>query len=187
MLQQHQHCITLGRPSTPSNKNHPRHSGREVPLSKLVMLWSSPQNVEYTHDNIVYNSACYLALLYLKLGMSNEAQALIIDRSFINQCYNLYILSYFPHGYRQIMMSSPKHETGYIDHSILDDWKETSSASRNGHHLPLSTDNGAHILCNLVDDMNEDKRHSFNIGPSTTLTSLFKITLLTSDGFLSDH
>ena len=69
-------------------------------------------------------------------------------------------------------LSSKKQVMGYTD-QISDDWKGTSSASRNGHDRSSSNSNGTQIKLFLVDDANEDERQSFDIGSSTTLKALF--------------
>ncbi|KAL7524011.1 hypothetical protein ACHAXR_000405 [Thalassiosira sp. AJA248-18] len=63
---------------------------------------------------------------------------------------------------------------GYID-QISDDWKGPSS--KNGHHRPSSSTNDAsQIKLVLVDDANEDERHSFDVGSSTTLKDCLMTT-----------
>ncbi|KAL7532226.1 hypothetical protein ACHAXR_004501 [Thalassiosira sp. AJA248-18] len=60
---------------------------------------------------------------------------------------------------------------GYTD-QISDDWKGLSS--KNGQHRPSSSiDDATQIKLVLVDDADEDERHSFDISLSTTLKVLF--------------
>lgn len=87
-------------------------------------------------------------------------------------CMKTYIETFLPQEYTQMMtsfanLSSKKNVMGYID-QISDDW---SSTSKSGHRS--SDNNGTQIKLILVDDSNEDERHSFDIGSSTTLKALF--------------
>lgn len=88
-----------------------------------------------------------------------------------------FIRSYFPEESTHMMtllanMYSQKGVMGFVD-KISDGWKGASSASRDGDHRSSSTNDDTLLKLILVDDTNEDERHSFNIGSSTTLKALF--------------
>jgi len=87
-----------------------------------------------------------------------------------------YLQKGLPKEYQHMMasfvnISSPGNVMEYVG-QIGDDW---SGSSPRSHHKPSSkkTPDETQIQLILVDDTNEDERHSFDIGSSTTLKSLF--------------
>lgn len=86
-----------------------------------------------------------------------------------------FIRSYLPKEYTQLMtsfasLSTTESRRGYVD-QISDDWKGTPS--KNTRRSPSPSDDEAQIKISLEDDTDENERHSFDIGSSTTLKALF--------------
>ena len=195
-----------------------RSSDGYLSIIKLIKYWSSPQSIQFTRGDLavgICGTIWHLALVYLKLDMFNEAQALTINGSFLHQCYNSsieYIISvvpadglklisenelpyfirglstigsrdemkahieiYVPKDFTQEMnnfshWSFKENRMGFIDH-ISDDWSGTSGHC---HRSSSAGNDAAHkIKLIMVDDANEAERHSFGIGSSATLKSLF--------------
>mmetsp|Transcript_22916 Transcript_22916/g.39210 ORF Transcript_22916/g.39210 Transcript_22916/m.39210 type:complete len:526 (-) Transcript_22916:126-1703(-) len=114
-------------------------------------------------------------LLHRELNLPYFIRGLNSTRS--PEMLGAYIRSYLPPEYTHMMTSlanlaSKKHVMGFID-QISDDWKGTSSASRNAHHGPSSASDDVQIKLILVDYTNEDERHSFETGSTIALKVLF--------------
>jgi len=86
-----------------------------------------------------------------------------------------YLQKGLPKEYQHMMasfvnISSPDNVMNYVG-QIGDDWSGSSSKA---HQKPSSkSPEGSQIQLIVVDDTNEDQRHSFDIGSSTTLKALF--------------
>ena len=70
-----------------------------------------------------------------------------------------------------VNISSPKNVMNYVG-QIGDDWGSTSPVSAR-KTISKKTSEGTNLQLILMDDSNEDERHTFDIGSSTTLKTLF--------------
>ena len=87
-----------------------------------------------------------------------------------------YLKDCLPDEYQHMMnsftnISSPDNIMNYVG-SIGDDWSGSSSP-KSQQRSSSKTSDGTKIQLILVDDTNEDERHSFDIGSSTTLKTVF--------------
>lgn len=170
--------------------------------SSLLDFWSNPEMIECTRGGLasgIYVSAFDLALVHLQAGMYKEARALTINGSFIHQCCNSSIekikavfqsvhptemqlereVPYYIHGCnairslqameKYIRSCLPKEYItsmkGHIN-PVSYDWNSTSASKK--IHQPPTT-----IEIVFVDDGTNGGKHSFDIGSSTSLKSLF--------------
>jgi len=68
-----------------------RNGVYEIDIFELLEFWSLPQHIEYTrgkHGSCATGAAWHLALIYLEQNRVDEARALTINGSFIQQCLN---------------------------------------------------------------------------------------------------
>mmetsp|Transcript_20859 Transcript_20859/g.35845 ORF Transcript_20859/g.35845 Transcript_20859/m.35845 type:complete len:475 (-) Transcript_20859:363-1787(-) len=87
-----------------------------------------------------------------------------------------YIRTCLPQEYIDFMgsdanLTTKKHMEGFV-HQISDDWLGSSASKRNPHKS-LHPRGDTQIKLILVDDVNQEERHSFEIGSATTLKALF--------------
>ncbi|KAL7543600.1 hypothetical protein ACHAXR_012912 [Thalassiosira sp. AJA248-18] len=151
----------------------------------------------------VCGKSWFLAKQYLKLGMVSEARALTLNGCFFNQCFHnpietiaiifdcpkdplpfyrrgvfaastpqrmaAFLRKTVPDEYQDmssfVIMCARKIRWEMIDH-ISDGWKPPSNPSK-----PAVDDTQIHLI--LVDGTNGGQRHSFNIGSSINLKTLF--------------
>lgn len=90
------------------------------------------------------------------------------------QTMEAYLQKGLPKEYQHMMtsfvnISSPNNVMNYVE-QIGDDWDGSKSKPR---RQPSKSSEDTQLQLILVDDANEDDRHSFDIGSSTTLKTLF--------------
>jgi len=138
-------------------------------LSTLLKYWGSDQNVQCCTGGIagsICGATWYLALVYLKQGMFNQARSLTINGAFIHQCYNSSIehikdvmstsnlsnqiveqkLPYFVRGFNSIR--SPETMERFIRSYLPKEYTQMMTSFAN-----LSTSKS---MCSYVDQISND-------------------------------